>query len=59
MKIPDRREAIRYAVKKAKKGDVVLLAGKGHESYQLVNGIKLPFSERAIVLEAAEELLEV
>ena len=59
VKITDRREAIRSAVKKAHKGDVILLAGKGHENYQLINGKKLPFSERAIILEAAEELLEV
>ncbi len=59
VKIPDRREAIRYAVKNAKKGDIILLAGKGHEDYQLINGKKLPFSERAIILEAAEELARV
>lgn len=59
VKITDRRDAIRYAVKNARSGDIILLAGKGHEDYQLVNGKKLPFSERAIILEAAEELLEV
>ena len=59
VKITDRREAIRYVVKKAHKGDVILLAGKGHENYQLINGKKLPFSERAIILETVEELLEV
>lgn len=59
VKISDRRDAIRYAVENAKKGDVILLAGKGHENYQLINGKKLPFSERSIILEAAEELLEV
>jgi UDP-N-acetylmuramoyl-L-alanyl-D-glutamate--2,6-diaminopimelate ligase len=59
VKITDRRDAIRYAVKNAKAGDIILLAGKGHEDYQLINGKKLPFSERAIILEAAEELLEV
>ena len=49
--IPDRREAIAYAAKIAKKGDVVVLAGKGHETYQLVRGKYLPFSEREILLE--------
>ena len=49
--IPDRREAIAYAVKHAKKGDVVVLAGKGHEQYQLIHGKHLPFSEREILLE--------
>ena len=35
----------------AKDGDIVLLAGKGHENYQLINGIKAPFSERLILSE--------
>ena len=49
--IPDRAEAIAYAVKNAKKGDVVLLAGKGHEQYQLIHGKFLPFSEREILMQ--------
>ncbi len=57
--IPDRSEAIRYAVKKAKKGDIILLAGKGHEDYQLINGKKIPFSERAIIKEAVAEIVRV
>ena len=59
IKITDRRDAIRYAVKHAKKGDIILLAGKGHEEYQLINGQQVPFSERAIILEAAEELIKI
>jgi UDP-N-acetylmuramoyl-L-alanyl-D-glutamate--2,6-diaminopimelate ligase len=59
VKIPDRREAIRYAVKKSRRGDIVLLAGKGHETYQLIGDKKLPFSERAIILEALEESIKV
>lgn len=51
--IPDRREAIRYAVRHAREGDLVLLAGKGHEDYQLVAGRRLPFSERDILIEEA------
>ncbi len=51
--IPDRREAIRYAVENAKDGDIVLFAGKGHESFILVNGEHVPFSERSIIIEAA------
>lgn len=47
--IPDRREAILYGLSIAETGDILLLAGKGHESYQLVSGEKLPFSEREIV----------
>lgn len=55
IRISDRGEAIRYAVSRAERGDVVLLAGKGHENYQLVNGKKLPFSERAVIEKALEE----
>lgn len=49
--IPDRREAIAYAVREARPGDMVVLAGKGHEGYQYVHGKYLPFSEREILLE--------
>ena len=48
---PDRKKAIEYALSVAKSGDIVLLAGKGHEEYQLINGEKLPFSEKNIVLD--------
>ncbi len=54
--IPDRKEAIAYAVAHAEEGDIVLLAGKGHETYQLVNGKKEPFCERKILVAAAEKL---
>ena len=50
--IPDRAEAIRYAVDIASEGDVILLAGKGHEDYQLVGVKRIPFSETDILLEA-------
>ncbi len=49
--IADRREAIRYALENACSGDVILLAGKGHETYQLIEGEKVPFSEKEIVAE--------
>lgn len=49
--IPDRKEAIRYSIENAKEGDIILLLGKGHENYQDINGIKLPFDERQIVME--------
>lgn len=42
---PDRAKAILYAIKHAEKNDVVLLAGKGHESYQEIKGKQLPFSD--------------
>ena len=54
--IADRKEAIEYAVSIAKEGDIVLLAGKGHETYQLINGKKQPFSEKEILLDAASKL---
>lgn len=47
--IPDRREAARYAISIAKKGDVVLLAGKGHEQYQILGDKELYFDERRLV----------
>lgn len=54
--IPDRKEAIEYAVSIAEEGDIVLLAGKGHEAYQLINGKKEPFCEREILTAAAAKL---
>ncbi len=54
--IPDRKEAIEYAVSMASEGDIVLFAGKGHETYQLIDGKKLPFSEKDCILKAAEKI---
>lgn len=51
VEIVDRREAIRWALDAAEPGDAVLLAGKGHETYQEVGEEQLPFDERAIVGE--------
>ena len=48
--IVDRIEAIEYAVKMAKKDDIVVLAGKGHESYQIIGHTKYPFDEKEIVI---------
>lgn len=47
--IPDRAEAVREAVRISEPGDIVLFAGKGHETYQLVRGERVPFSERALI----------
>lgn len=56
-RITDRREAIFHAVKIAEKGDLVLLAGKGHEDYQILAGGKhIHFDEREIAAEALEQL---
>ncbi len=50
----DRQEAIRMAVSMARPGDVVLVAGKGHETYQEVNGVKHPFDDAAVLKEILE-----
>lgn len=47
--IPDRNDAIRHAIEMAQTGDVIVLAGKGHEDYQEINGMKIPMDERVIV----------
>ena len=47
----NRRKAIEYALKIAEKNDIILLAGKGHETYQIVGGEKIPMDEREIVRE--------
>ena len=56
--ISDRREAIHQAIGRAKPGDVVLIAGKGHETYQIVGGDKFHFDDREIAREALEKLNE-
>ncbi len=47
--IVDRIEAIKYAIEMANKSDIIVLAGKGHETYQEINGKKYPFDEREII----------
>jgi UDP-N-acetylmuramoyl-L-alanyl-D-glutamate--2,6-diaminopimelate ligase len=49
---PDRRAAILHAVREARRGDIVLLAGKGHETYQEIRGARRPFSDAAVAQEA-------
>jgi UDP-N-acetylmuramoyl-L-alanyl-D-glutamate--2,6-diaminopimelate ligase len=51
MKIPDRQEAIKAALSIAKKGDAVLIAGKGHETYQIIGDKKIHFDDREIAKE--------
>jgi UDP-N-acetylmuramoyl-L-alanyl-D-glutamate--2,6-diaminopimelate ligase len=56
LRISDRREAIRTALTEGRADDLVLLAGKGHETYQIIGTEKRPFDERAIVQEILAEL---
>jgi UDP-N-acetylmuramoyl-L-alanyl-D-glutamate--2,6-diaminopimelate ligase len=51
LRITDRKEAIKAAVAGASKGDIILIAGKGHENYQEINGVKHPFDDKATVVE--------
>jgi UDP-N-acetylmuramoyl-L-alanyl-D-glutamate--2,6-diaminopimelate ligase len=52
--IVDRTEAIQFAISRAESGDLVLLAGKGHEKSQTIGGRELPFDEAKIAREALE-----
>ena len=54
--IENRREAIRYALEMGREGDIIVLAGKGHETYQEIMGVKRPFDEKAVVAELLEEM---
>ncbi len=54
--IPDRKEAIKYAIENARDGDIILLLGKGHEDYQEKNGERKPFDERIIIKEITDEI---
>ena len=54
--IENRREAIRYALEMGREGDIIVLAGKGHETYQEIMGVKRPFDEKVVVKELLEEM---
>lgn len=53
--IEDRKEAIEYAIKNAEDGDVIVLAGKGHEDYQEIKGVKYPMDERSVIADILAE----
>ena len=53
--IADRREAIHHALELARPGDLVLIAGKGHETYQEIGAERIPFEDRQVVMEWAGE----
>jgi UDP-N-acetylmuramoyl-L-alanyl-D-glutamate--2,6-diaminopimelate ligase len=55
-KVADRREAIGVAVREARSGDMVLIAGKGHEDYQIIGTKKFHFDDREVAREAIERL---
>ena len=56
IEIVDRKEAIRYVIEHGQPGDVIVLAGKGHEDYQEIRGVKYPMDERVLIREVLEEL---
>ena len=49
--ITDRKEAIRKAIGMASKGDIILVAGKGHENYQEIKGVKHHFDDKEVLTE--------
>lgn len=55
VEICDRKEAIAYAINHGEPGDIIVLAGKGHEDYQEINGVKYPMDERVLIQEILEE----
>lgn len=56
VEIADRKEAIRYVIANGQPGDVIVLAGKGHEDYQEIRGKKYPMDERVLIQEVLEDL---
>ncbi len=58
MRITDRRAAVRYAVGQAVEGDIIVLAGKGHEGYQEIRGKKYQLTEQELVNEAVSAGME-
>ena len=55
MTIPDRQDAIRYAIEQAQEGDVIVLAGKGHEDYQEIKGQKYHMDERELIANVVKD----
>ena len=54
--IPDRKDAIKYAIENGLEGDIIMLIGKGHEDYKEIKGVRYPFDERIIIKEILEEI---
>ena len=55
LEIPDRKEAIAYAIDHGQPGDIIVLAGKGHEDYQEIKGVKYPMDERDLIADILKE----
>ena len=55
VEIIDRKEAIRYCMEHSEPGDIVVLAGKGHEDYQEIKGVKYPMDERDLIRDILRE----
>ncbi len=53
--VPNRKDAIRYCINNAEEGDIIVLAGKGHEDYQEIKGVKYHMDERELIAEILEE----
>ena len=56
LSIVDRKEAIRTACHLARPGDIIVIAGKGHEKYQEIKGVKYPFNDKEILKNTLEEM---
>ena len=56
IRIADRRAAVAYAFGHAREGDIIVLAGKGHEDYQEINGVRHHFLDREVIEETIKEL---
>ena len=53
--VPNRKDAIRYCINNAQEGDIIVLAGKGHEDYQEIKGVKYHMDERELIAEILSE----
>ena len=56
--IPERKRAIEYVIATAQRGDIIVLAGKGHEKYEINESGKHPFDEREVIREAIKNYYE-
>ncbi len=56
--ICDRGEAIKYAIRHGRPGDVIVVAGKGHETYQEIKGVKYDMDDRVLIQDALKEIAE-